>query len=204
MSGSAEQDPGRFPGCGAPSHRNRDSLLLRWGNRKNAALRKNARAVSHSEGNDRAHAEWPAGGAAIEADVAPASSPGFAVVGVGASAGGLDAFTRMLKALPVDTGMAFVLVQHLSPDRPSMLADILSRATTMPVTEVNDRRPSSPSRQRDPSDRDVAIVGWKARSFRGTNAGPLIPRPSSARSPKIRAPRYRCHPLRTATDGTLA
>ena len=39
----------------------------------------------------------------------------FPVVGVGASAGGLDAFTQMLHALPVDTGMAFVLVQHLAP-----------------------------------------------------------------------------------------
>ncbi len=39
----------------------------------------------------------------------------FPVVGVGASAGGLDAFTQLLKALPADTGMAFVLVQHLAP-----------------------------------------------------------------------------------------
>jgi two-component system CheB/CheR fusion protein len=60
----------------------------------------------------------------------------FSVVGIGASAGGLDAFTQLLRALPVDTGMAFVLVQHLSPNRPSALAEILSRATSMPVEEV--------------------------------------------------------------------
>src|SRR5215212_3122369 len=42
------------------------------------------------------------------------NGPGFSIVGVGASAGGLEAFTQLLHALPVDTGMAVVLVQHLS------------------------------------------------------------------------------------------
>ena len=61
----------------------------------------------------------------------------FPIVGVGASAGGLEAFTQLLTALPHDTGMAFVLVQHLAPNHPSALAEILSRATKMPVTEVH-------------------------------------------------------------------
>lgn len=60
----------------------------------------------------------------------------FPIVGVGASAGGLEAFTQLLKALPLDTGIAFVLVQHLAPSHPSALAEILSRATKMPVLEV--------------------------------------------------------------------
>eukprot|EP01035_Chromulina_nebulosa_P011233 gene11233-15026_t len=60
----------------------------------------------------------------------------FPIVGVGASAGGLEAFTRLLKRLPVDTGMAFVLVQHLDPDHASALTQILTRATAMPVHEV--------------------------------------------------------------------
>lgn len=60
------------------------------------------------------------------------------IVGVGASAGGLEAFTQMLTALPVDTGAAFVLIQHLAPGRGSALADILSRSTAMPVAEVSD------------------------------------------------------------------
>lgn len=63
---------------------------------------------------------------------------GFPIVGVGASAGGLDAFTQLLKSLPADTGMAFVLVQHLAPTHASALAEILARAATMPVTEVHD------------------------------------------------------------------
>ena len=60
----------------------------------------------------------------------------FLIVGVGASAGGLEAFTQFLTALPLDTGMAFVLVQHLEAKHESMLAKLLSKATQMPVTEV--------------------------------------------------------------------
>jgi two-component system CheB/CheR fusion protein len=69
----------------------------------------------------------------------------FPVVGVGASAGGLDAFTQMLHALPVDTGMAFVLVQHLAPTHTSMLTEILSRATSMSVREAQDQMPVEPN-----------------------------------------------------------
>jgi len=62
----------------------------------------------------------------------------FPIVGIGASAGGLEAFRRLLKALPVNTGMAFVLVQHLDPDHESMLTHLLSHSTAMPVTEVQE------------------------------------------------------------------
>ncbi len=61
---------------------------------------------------------------------------GFPVVGIGASAGGLEAFTKLLEKLPPDTGMGFVLVQHLDPKRDSMLREILSRSTSMRVIEV--------------------------------------------------------------------
>jgi two-component system, chemotaxis family, CheB/CheR fusion protein len=69
----------------------------------------------------------------------------FPVVGVGASAGGLEAFTQLLKNLPADTGMAFVLVQHLAPTHRSALAEILSRATKMPVLEVHDEPAVEPN-----------------------------------------------------------
>ncbi len=68
----------------------------------------------------------------------PTASLPFPVVGVGASAGGLEAFTRLLRALPADTGMALVLVQHLAPAHESVLDEILSRTTSMPVSEVMD------------------------------------------------------------------
>src|SRR5690242_10095186 len=67
----------------------------------------------------------------------PGSSP-FPIVGVGASAGGLEAFIQLLTPLPVDTGMAFVLVQHLAPTHESQLVDILARATRMPVVEAEE------------------------------------------------------------------
>jgi two-component system CheB/CheR fusion protein len=60
----------------------------------------------------------------------------FPVVGIGASAGGLEAYTELLHNLPEKTGMAFVLVQHLDPKHTSGLQEILARTTAIPVTEV--------------------------------------------------------------------
>jgi two-component system CheB/CheR fusion protein len=60
------------------------------------------------------------------------------VVGIGASAGGLEALQQFLTFLPGDTGMAFVIIQHLSPDHKSLLADILGKDTNMPVVEAED------------------------------------------------------------------
>ena len=60
------------------------------------------------------------------------------MVGIGASAGGLEAFRQILSALPIDTGLAFVLVQHLEPKHDSVLTTLLSRATKMPVSEVKE------------------------------------------------------------------
>ena len=60
------------------------------------------------------------------------------MVGIGASAGGLEAFGQLLSTLPADTGMAFVLVQHLDPQHESLLADILAPLTAMPVLTVQD------------------------------------------------------------------
>ncbi|RKH17979.1 PAS domain-containing protein [Corallococcus sp. CA047B] len=62
----------------------------------------------------------------------------FPVVGIGASAGGLPAFLTLLEHLPPRTGMAFVLVQHLSPQHESSLQILLGRATDMPVLEATD------------------------------------------------------------------
>ena len=67
-----------------------------------------------------------------------APSHAFPIVGVGASAGGLEAFTLLLKHLPVDMGMAFVLIQHLDPTHTSFLCEALSKATAMPVSEAVD------------------------------------------------------------------
>jgi two-component system CheB/CheR fusion protein len=63
------------------------------------------------------------------------------VVCIGASAGGLDALERFFAACPVDTGAAFVVVQHLSPDHKSMMNTLLSRHTQMPVIMVEEDMP---------------------------------------------------------------
>src|SRR6185369_1622728 len=60
------------------------------------------------------------------------------VVGIGASAGGLDAFIDLISPIPAGTGLAFVLIQHLDPHHDSLLVDILAGATKMPVHEVVD------------------------------------------------------------------
>src|SRR5437899_4667211 len=68
--------------------------------------------------------------------VAQPSSDTFPIVGIGASAGGLEAFSELLAHLSLDAAMAFVLVQHLDPKYPSILSEILSRTTPLPVVEV--------------------------------------------------------------------
>lgn len=60
----------------------------------------------------------------------------FPVAGIGASAGGLEAIIRLLKNLPDNTGMAFIIIQHLEPTHKSMLADILTQSAAMPVSEI--------------------------------------------------------------------
>ncbi len=62
----------------------------------------------------------------------------FPVVGIGASAGGLEAFTTLLKSLKSNTGMAFVFIQHLAPDHASLLPEILQRSTKMPVVQATE------------------------------------------------------------------
>lgn len=69
---------------------------------------------------------------------APETPAALRIAGIGASAGGLEALQLLLKHLPSSTGLAFVVVQHLDPKHESMLVDILSRATAMPVCQATD------------------------------------------------------------------
>ena len=62
----------------------------------------------------------------------------FPVVGVGASAGGLQAFKELVKSIPRSSGMAYIFVQHMAPQHESLLADILQKLTTIPVVEITD------------------------------------------------------------------
>jgi len=79
------------------------------------------------------------GDAGVRSATPSDSAPGRpTVVGIGASAGGLEAFTRLIGHLPADTGLAYVLVQHLDPAHESLLAQLLGRAASVPVVEARD------------------------------------------------------------------
>src|SRR3989441_1309709 len=82
------------------------------------------------------------------------------VVAIGASAGGLEAFSQLLRELPTDTGMAFVLIQHLDPKHESQLPEVLSRTTAMPVmTVTNGLRVEPDHVYVIPSNADMTIGG---------------------------------------------
>lgn len=86
----------------------------------------------------------------------------YPVVGIGASAGGLRAFQELLENLPEKTGMAYVLISHLAPDKPSYLIEILSRHTSMPVQSIEDGlRP-------EPDQVYILVPGLIARLDHGT------------------------------------
>ena len=69
----------------------------------------------------------------------------FTVVAIGASAGGLEAITQLLQNLSPTTGMAYIYVQHLSPDHKSMLTPILSKVTSMKVQDIDDMEKIEPN-----------------------------------------------------------
>ena len=92
----------------------------------------------------------------------------FPIVGIGASAGGLSACEAFFSAMPADTesGMAFVLVQHLSPDHKSILSELVRRYTRMQVHEVEDGMEVRPDHTYIiPPNRDMELVGSRLRLY---------------------------------------
>ena len=88
------------------------------------------------------------------------SSHPFPIVGIGTSAGGLAALEQFFRAVPVGSGMGFVVVQHLDPHHKGMLSELLQRTTTMAVTLAKHRMPVQPdSVYVIPSNRDMTIQG---------------------------------------------
>lgn len=89
---------------------------------------------------------------------------GFPIVGIGASAGGLAAIEALLSEVPDDAGLALVFIQHLAPDRHSLLVDLITRCTSMPVQEVIDGVRVVPNNiYVIPPDRDLELVGGALR-----------------------------------------
>src|SRR5262249_30280011 len=75
------------------------------------------------------------------AETNPATDHPLLIVGIGASAGGLEAFVQVLHSLPSDTGLAIVLVQHLAPKHDSILPNLLSGSTGLRVLQVAENLP---------------------------------------------------------------
>lgn len=102
-----------------------------------------------------------------------ATEGSFPIVGLGASAGGLDALRQILSRLPADTGMALVVLQHLDPGRPSLLASVLAADTRMPVVEATDGMRLEPNRVHvTPAAADLSVKQGVLM---------LVPRPQAGR-----------------------
>ena len=114
------------PAKSAPNTEN-DELIIKAVKREKSTKKKISRQPRAESEQSRAES----GANDINAGRAGDQQTGngsFVVVGVGASAGGLEAFKQLLTHLPVDTGMAFVLITHLDPKHESILTELLARA----------------------------------------------------------------------------
>lgn len=101
----------------------------------------------------------------------------FAIVGMGASAGGLEALDEFFQKTPPDSGMAFVVVQHLDPTHEDMLAELLQRNTTMPVHRIHDGMTLEPDHVYViPPNRDLSVLhGVLYLLEQPTGRGPRLP-----------------------------
>lgn len=89
----------------------------------------------------------------------PSSEHAFPIVGIGASAGGLEALEQFLGHVPKDSGLAFVIVQHLDPTHKGIMVELLQRCTVMPVTQIKDRTKVKPDHVYViPPNRDLSIL----------------------------------------------
>lgn len=80
------------------------------------------------------------------------------VIGIGASAGGLEPIHLLFDSMPPDTGYSFILIQHLSPDHKSLMRELLGKHTTMPVLEAEDGRKIAPNTVYVIPNKKIAII----------------------------------------------
>lgn len=99
----------------------------------------------------------------------------FPVVAIGASVGGLDAMSELLKNLPSDTGMAYIYVQHLNPDHKSILSSILGKFTKMKVQVIENMEHMVPDNVYViPHDKGIAVTNGHIQLIPRTKTGPAI------------------------------
>ncbi len=94
-----------------------------------------------------------------KAIAAPKQAAGFPIVGIGASAGGLEALETFFSHMPHDSNIAFVVIQHLSPRHKSIMGSLLAKCTEMEVLEMQDGMKIEPNRvYLNPPDKNVVII----------------------------------------------
>jgi two-component system CheB/CheR fusion protein len=104
----------------------------------------------------------------------------FPVVGVGASAGGLEAFSHVLGSLPDQVNMALVLVQHLDPYYKSMLVEILARKTKIPVVEAKHGTRVRPNRVYVIPPNKILTISQMTRKKEQSESSSLEPRKTAS------------------------
>ena len=112
--------------------------------------------------------------ASTGSDLASASAMSPCVAGIGASAGGFDAIRQFFQALPADTGVAYVVVQHLDPTHVSLAAELFGKHTPMPVREASDGVLLQANHvYTSPSDKEVAVKQGRLRLTPRSEPGTL-------------------------------
>jgi two-component system CheB/CheR fusion protein len=97
--------------------------------------------------------------ASPDTPTAPGTAAAFPIVGIGASAGGLEALEQFLGHVPPASGLAYVVVQHLDPNHKGIMVELLQRATPMPVVQITDRLTVEPNHVYViPPNRDLSIL----------------------------------------------
>ena len=128
-----------------------------------------------------------------------ATKPGSAhkpcIAGIGASAGGFEAIRAFLKSMPAESGIAFVIVQHLDPTHASLAAELFAKFTTMPVSEArNGTLLLANHVYTAPSNKELAVTGGRLR---------LTPR-NQTEKPHLPIDFFLIRSARTALHGPLA
>lgn len=120
--------------------------------------KKNSKSRRVGAAKPKAKSATPEVGRGVEAPL-PSRRPAFPIVGIGASAGGLEALELFLKNVPEKSGMAFVIVQHMDPTHKGAMVQLLQRATPLPVVQVADRMRVEPDKVYViPPNKDMSIL----------------------------------------------
>ncbi|HKS35629.1 MAG TPA: chemotaxis protein CheB, partial [Verrucomicrobiae bacterium] len=131
------------------------------------ASAKKAKRTSNARANTATTHSAQTTASSARQSAVPAAAAGarsLTVVGMGASAGGLEAFEQFFKQMPGDRGMAFVIVQHLDPTRTSLMPELLQRLTAMKVVQAKNRTRAQPNCvYLIPPDKDMVIANGALR-----------------------------------------